>query len=97
MQEQFKDVTDWIGENYPMYKGWRLRSFAWEYDVASSVQEIVNAADDANERGEYVTRSDFKDIVEKVIPPEGFAYCTFQDGNVRVGINVPCHVFQRKG
>jgi len=96
MEEHFKEVVDWVGENYPAYKGWRMRSFAWEYDIASSAQEIVNAADDAIERGDDVRRSDFDGIVERVIPPEGYAYITFQKDNTRVGINVPCHVFQKQ-
>ena len=96
MEEHFKELVDWVAEHYPAYKGWRMRSFAWEYDVASSVQEIVNAADDADERGDYLRRADLVGIVEKVIPPDGYAYITFQKDNTRVGINVPCHVFQKQ-
>jgi hypothetical protein len=93
--EAFQDVADWVWENFPPYKGWQIRSFAWDYYVASSMQEIVNAADEAVDRGD-VTRHDFEQIVEKVSPPEGYAYCTFQKDGKRVGINVPCHVFQKQ-
>ncbi|HCW21653.1 hypothetical protein [Achromobacter sp.] len=96
MEELFKDVADWVGENYPAYKGWRIRSFAWEYDIASSLQEIVDAASEALDRGDHVRYSDFDAVVEPVIPPEGFAYCTLQKDNTRVGINIPCHVFQKQ-
>ncbi|WP_459693400.1 hypothetical protein [Achromobacter xylosoxidans] len=96
MEEHFKEVVEWVGENYPTYKGWRMRSFAWEYDVASSVQEIVEAAFAAMELNNDVSKSDFEEVVDRVIAPEGYAYCTFQKDNLRVGINVPCHVFQKQ-
>lgn len=94
--EVFQDVADWVWENYPAYKGWRLVSFAWDYYVASSVQEIISAADEAMNSREFMCRDDLEGIVKTVIPPAGHAYCTFQKGNIRVGINVPCHVFQKQ-
>jgi hypothetical protein len=94
--EAFQDVADWVWENYPAYKGWKICSFAWGYYVASSVQELCNAAFDAMERDNDVHRSDFDGVVERVNPPEGYAYVTFRHEGVRVGFNVPTHVFQKQ-
>lgn len=90
----FQDVADYLWKEYPTYNGWRIRSFAWEYDLCGHPSEIFFDLSDRFEEDGEISIGDVKAHVERVQPPEGFAYVTLQKDDVRIGFNVPVHVFQ---
>lgn len=94
--DAYKDVTDYLYKEYPQYRGWRLRSFAWEYDISALPSEIFHDLSDKFDLHEQIRMADVEAHIERVQPPEGYAYVTLQKYDVRVGFNVPVHVFQEQ-
>lgn len=92
-ESAFADVTQWIWENYPAHNGWRIVSFSWEYRISDSAQEIYADITDYCENIEDLNPALIQKHIAVTKPPEGFAYVTLQNGNERVGFNVPKHVF----
>ena len=93
-EEAFQDVAEWLWKEYPDYNGWRIRSFAWQYDLSALPSEVYFALSDKFEACGDISIDDVKKHIERVQPPEGYAYVTLQKDGVRVGFNVPVHVFQ---
>lgn len=96
MNDHFADVRAWIYKQHPQYEGWRIRSFAWDYDLANLPSEIFHSLYDKFEDVGEIELADVKAHIERVQPPEGYAYITLQKDDVRVGFNVPKEVFQTK-
>lgn len=92
----YQPITDWLWKEYPAYNGWRLRSFAWEYDLGELPSVIFHDLSDKFEMNDEITLVDVEAHIDRVQPPEGFAYVTLQKDDVRVGFNVPVHVFQEQ-
>ncbi|MFT0547461.1 hypothetical protein ACMHYO_14160 [Allopusillimonas ginsengisoli] len=92
----YQPIADWLWKEYPAYNGWRLRSFAWEYDICGLPSEIFFALSDKFELHGEIHIEDVEAHIERVQPPDGYAYVILQKDDVRVGFNVPAHVFQEK-
>lgn len=96
MRDYFQEAIDWVWENYPAYTGWQMDLWASEYLTIFSTQDLMRAAEDAMACEGEILPSSFEECVQKVIPPEGHDFFVFKKDNIRVGINVPRHVFQEQ-
>ena len=93
-----KAADEWLAANHPAYVGWRMRSLAHEYDLACLPQEFATHVNKCvqDEYQDNFCDDDFAGLIERVIPPEGYVYLTFEREGVRVGVNMPIAIWQTK-